>query len=244
MNSKLTPREQLAAFDDEHGEVVINALAVYAEHMRETADEALKGARRPEQRNPADLRDWGQEDLLVLARAAGMLWHSTSQADPLEVLSERQAALLNRASTSYLTPLASEPEPERGPAMRTREHKGYSHGLKPGTSADMNCPNCQDEQAAGQAPVITGTISVRPTSGGFAAMALMFTDAAARADAARTAYERLTGRADEDEDRGTASTAEWFLESRRHGCTGTGYSTADDTIEHRDPGPCPVHPGL
>jgi hypothetical protein len=203
MNSKLTPRERLAAFDDEHGEVVINALAVYAEHMRETADEALKGARRPEQRNPADLRDWGQEDLLVLARAAGMLWDSTSRQDPLDVLSGHQIELLKLASHAYL------PAPE---------------------------------QAAENA---TSTISLRPTPGGFAGMAAAFTDAADRADAAARAYEHLTGRDEpEDYDIDTASTEQWFAESRRHGCTGTGYSTADDTIEHRDPGPCPVHPGL
>jgi hypothetical protein len=40
------------------------------------------------------------------------------------------------------------------------------------------------------------------------------------------------------------STADWFAASKAEGCTGTGYSTADDTIEHVGPGPCPVHPGL
>lgn len=41
-----------------------------------------------------------------------------------------------------------------------------------------------------------------------------------------------------------ASTAEWFAESRAAGCTGTGYNSGNDTIEHANPGPCPVHPGL
>lgn len=40
------------------------------------------------------------------------------------------------------------------------------------------------------------------------------------------------------------STARWFAESKAAGCTGTGYDTDHDTIEHRNPGPCPVHPGL
>lgn len=39
---------QLEAFDDRHGEVVLNALAVYAERMRETATEAQAASQAPE----------------------------------------------------------------------------------------------------------------------------------------------------------------------------------------------------
>ena len=38
--------------------------------------------------------------------------------------------------------------------MRVREHRGFGHGLRPGTDRDINCGSCQAEQAAGQAPVI------------------------------------------------------------------------------------------
>lgn len=52
--------------------------------------------------NP-DLRSWDAEDLLVLARAAGMLWNDTGRDDALDTLSPKQRELLDRASTSYLT---------------------------------------------------------------------------------------------------------------------------------------------
>ena len=101
MNSKLE------TFDNEYGEVVLNALAVYAERMREVAQKAQAGANGPEPAAPQDqderdLRKWDREDLLVLARAAGMLWHSTSREDPLDLLSARQLTLLGRAESSYL----------------------------------------------------------------------------------------------------------------------------------------------
>lgn len=53
-------------------------------------------------------------------------------------------------------------------------------------------------------------------------------------------YRLPADSADDD----TPSTGEWFAESKAAGCTGTGYDAENDTIEHRDPGPCPVHPGL
>lgn len=97
--------DKLETFDDEHGEVVLNALTVYADRMREAAAEAGKGTQPP---GPppvtADLRSWPAEDLLVLARAAGMLWDSTGRKDPLDVLSERQLVLLDQAAASYLMP--------------------------------------------------------------------------------------------------------------------------------------------
>jgi hypothetical protein len=37
---------------------------------------------------------------------------------------------------------------------RVRQHKGYGHGLRPGTDHDMNCPSCQRDRAAGITPVI------------------------------------------------------------------------------------------
>jgi hypothetical protein len=40
--------------------------------------------------------------------------------------------------------------------MRVRHHKGFGHGLRPGTGHDMNCASCQREHAAGTTPVITG----------------------------------------------------------------------------------------
>ena len=51
--------------------------------------------------NP-DLRSWDAEDLLALARAAGMLWYDVGRDDPLDTLSQKQRKLLDRASTSYL----------------------------------------------------------------------------------------------------------------------------------------------
>lgn len=91
-----TPRqiaEALAAFDTEHGQLILTALDVYEERMREAAGEALAGS------------------------------------------------------------LAPEPEP---------------------------------------APAGSGTISLRPTPGGFSRMASLFEAAASSADQARKAYEALT----------------------------------------------------
>jgi hypothetical protein len=41
--------------------------------------------------------------------------------------------------------------------MRVREHRGFGHGLRPGTDRDINCPSCKREDAA---PGIT-TVTVR-----------------------------------------------------------------------------------
>jgi hypothetical protein len=102
MNDTMTPREKLAVFDETHGHVVLNALETYAGRMREVAAEAASWRQVP--KPDPDLRSWLAEDLLVLARAAGILWHSTSREDPLDVLNERQVALLDRAAGSYLAP--------------------------------------------------------------------------------------------------------------------------------------------
>jgi hypothetical protein len=51
--------------------------------------------------DPNDLRNWTVRDLLTVARAAGMLWDS-HPFDALDVLSDRQRALLARAASSYL----------------------------------------------------------------------------------------------------------------------------------------------
>lgn len=50
-----------------------------------------------------NLRTWPAKDLLMLARAAGMLWDSSGRSDPLDMLNERQRALLDRAAAAYLT---------------------------------------------------------------------------------------------------------------------------------------------
>ena len=41
--------------------------------------------------------------------------------------------------------------------MNVRYHRGFGHGLQPGTDHDINCGSCQREGVAGQTPVITGT---------------------------------------------------------------------------------------
>ncbi len=41
--------------------------------------------------------------------------------------------------------------------MRVREHHGFGHGLRPGTSDDVNCTSCIRENTEGREPVITGT---------------------------------------------------------------------------------------
>jgi hypothetical protein len=68
--------------------------------------------------DPADLRGWPREDLLVLARAAGMLWYSTGGNDPYDVLSDDQRELLHRAAGSYLTAEQSE-QPDDRPFERS-----------------------------------------------------------------------------------------------------------------------------
>jgi hypothetical protein len=76
--------------------------ALKAAGMREMA--AVATAARPENRpDPADLRTWTRDDLLVLARAAGILWDSTGRDDPYDVLNDSQRALFDRAAHSYLT---------------------------------------------------------------------------------------------------------------------------------------------
>jgi hypothetical protein len=39
--------------------------------------------------------------------------------------------------------------------MLIRNHRGFGHGLKPGTTRDLNCPSCTAEAAAGIMPDIT-----------------------------------------------------------------------------------------
>jgi hypothetical protein len=41
--------------------------------------------------------------------------------------------------------------------MRTRYHRGFGHGLLPGTDHDMNCIACKRERAEGIKPLIQGT---------------------------------------------------------------------------------------
>lgn len=40
--------------------------------------------------------------------------------------------------------------------MNTREHKGFAHGLRPGTTADMNCLSCRYDDAPPAADQLTG----------------------------------------------------------------------------------------
>jgi hypothetical protein len=39
--------------------------------------------------------------------------------------------------------------------MDVRNHKNWGHGLKPGTTEDINCHACKREKAAGKVPDIT-----------------------------------------------------------------------------------------
>ena len=49
--------------------------------------------------------------------------------------------------------------------MQIREHRGFGHGLRPGTTHDMNCPSCQAERAAGKPPQIhDSTVPWNPVS--------------------------------------------------------------------------------
>lgn len=41
--------------------------------------------------------------------------------------------------------------------FRSRRHRGFSHGLRPGTDHDINCISCQREHERGQRPLITET---------------------------------------------------------------------------------------
>jgi hypothetical protein len=165
--------DTLTAFDDQHGNVVTNALAVYAERMRETAQEARGGAGASDP-DPANLRTWPAEDLLVLARAAGMLWDSTGRGDPYDVLNDRQRQLMDRAAASYL--VAEQGGQDAAEYLRLA-------GPDP----------AQDEHVA-------GTISLRPTPNGWLHMARAFDEAADKADKARAAYETLAGRDDDDDE--------------------------------------------
>lgn len=47
--SRRSLADRLEAFDNDHGDVILNALAVYAERMRETAAEASRGADLPDE---------------------------------------------------------------------------------------------------------------------------------------------------------------------------------------------------
>lgn len=40
--------------------------------------------------------------------------------------------------------------------MRTRVHRGFGHGLRPGSDQDLGCPSCRREREAGKWPVIAG----------------------------------------------------------------------------------------
>lgn len=40
--------------------------------------------------------------------------------------------------------------------MRSRVHRGFGHGLRPGSDQDLNCTSCKREREAGQWPVIAG----------------------------------------------------------------------------------------
>jgi hypothetical protein len=48
----------------------------------------------------------------------------------------------------------------KGIKMRVRNHRGFGHGLNPGTDHDMNCPSCQREREQGVAPDITPPLDV------------------------------------------------------------------------------------
>lgn len=45
--------------------------------------------------------------------------------------------------------------------MRVIHHRGFGHGLRPGTNHDINCCSCQREVAEGIEPVITGQDQTR-----------------------------------------------------------------------------------
>lgn len=47
--------------------------------------------------------------------------------------------------------------------MRIRQHKGFGHGLRPGTDQDINCSSCKRERAEGVEPVIVEAGSVLDT---------------------------------------------------------------------------------
>jgi hypothetical protein len=164
--------DKLDAFDDQHGYTVLNALAVYAERMRETAEKARAAATAPDP-DPSDLRSWPMEDLLILARATGQLWDSTGRGDPYDVLSDRQRQLMDLAAAGYL--VAEQDGRDAGEYLRL---------------------------AAATGPGDTGTgsskaISLRPTADGWTGMAQVFDESADHADRAHAAYETLTGRDDD-----------------------------------------------
>jgi hypothetical protein len=39
----------------------------------------------------------------------------------------------------------------RSKIMEVREHKGFSHGLRPGAAMDISCPSCQREDTQAEA---------------------------------------------------------------------------------------------
>jgi hypothetical protein len=45
--------------------------------------------------------------------------------------------------------------------MDIRNHRGFGHGLRPGTTEDINCLSCQREKAGGLAPDIEGKGTIR-----------------------------------------------------------------------------------
>ena len=165
--------DELTTFDDRHGAVMLNALNVYAERMRETAKKAQAAATAPEP-DPSDPRSWCAEDLLILARAAGQLWDSTGRGDPGDVLGDRQRQMLDLAAASYL--VAEQDVLGAGEYLQLAAATGPED-----TSTDS-----------------PRTISLRPTANGWTGMARMFSEAADKADRAQQAYETLTGR-DNDE---------------------------------------------
>jgi hypothetical protein len=57
-----------------------------------------------ESTDPENLRNWHTEDLMKVARAAGILWLAAGGSDPLDVLADGQRELLDRAAASYLLP--------------------------------------------------------------------------------------------------------------------------------------------
>lgn len=45
--------------------------------------------------------------------------------------------------------------------FRVREHHGWGHGLRPGTTSDLVCTACKRERAEGLIPVISETPAER-----------------------------------------------------------------------------------
>lgn len=47
-------------------------------------------------------------------------------------------------------------------SIMVRHHKGFGHGLNPGTNEDINCESCKREKTAGQEPSITDGSALPP----------------------------------------------------------------------------------